>query len=246
MWRLELRLTDTLFLAGFRRAAASPSCPFCALSETATTRYIGTLLNELTLAPDIHQKLAQSRGFCGAHARRVGEIVLKQGGAGGGVAILYTTVLQSLRTELTMGLEEAPSAAVKSRWRKTAPVSLGTALHARLQPTRPCLLCEHQDENEAFALAQLIEDLQETQGRGAMAQLYQTSAGACLPHFRQLLTLTHDDQTARWLAERQLAQWATLEAALETYRLGQTGGESWQTVLAQLSGTSSRPPESRS
>ena len=79
-----------------------------------------------------------------------------------------------------------------------------------------------------------------------MAQLYQASPGACLPHFQRLLTLARDDQTARWLAERQLAQWAALEAELEAYRLGKIEGESWQQALAQLSGTSSRPPESRS
>lgn len=239
-------MTDTLFLADFRRAAASPHCPFCSLSESATTRYIGTLLNELTLAPDIHLKLAQSRGFCGTHAGRVKEIVLKQGGAGGGVAILYTTVLQSLRAELTAGREEAPMTTAKARWRKAAPAGLGAVLHARLQPTSPCLLCEHQEESEAFALAQLIEDLQETQGRGAMAQLYQASPGACLLHFQRLLTLASDDQSARWLVERQLAQWSALEAELEAYRLGEKGRESWELALAQLSGTSVRPRESRS
>jgi Family of unknown function (DUF6062) len=239
-------VTDTLFLADFRRAAQSPLCPFCALSETTITRYIGTLLNELTLAPDIHQKLAQSRGFCGVHAGQVEEMVQRQGGAGGGVAILYTSVCQSLRAALTSGLEEVPNAPAKPRWRKTTPASLGATLSARLQPTRPCLLCEHQDENEAFALAQLIEDLQETQGHGALAQLYQSSPGACLPHFQRLLTLARDDQAARWLAERQLAQWAGLEAALGDYRLGKSAGESWQQALAQLSGTSSRRRESRS
>jgi Family of unknown function (DUF6062) len=229
-------LTDTLFLADFRRATQSPTCPFCTLRDSTTTRYMGSLLGELTLAGDIHQRLAQSRGFCAAHARTTLAFVLKQGGEGGGVAVLYTSILQTLRAELAAGLTETVAAPAKPRWRRPAPSAPGASLARRLAPTRLCLLCEHEQENESFALGQLVEDLQERGGESPLAQLYQASPGACLPHFQHLLTLAQDEASVRWLAECQAAQWATLEAELEAYRLGKSGGESWQQALAQVRG----------
>lgn len=138
------------------------------------------------------------------------------------------SALQSLRTELAVVLEEATVFPTKPRWRRAAPAPLGKVLNACLQPTALCLLCEHQQENEAFALA----------------QLYQNSAGACLSHFQRLLPLIPDDQAARWLTELQIAQWSAQEAELEAYRWG-AKSDAWQQALAQLSGTSSRLPESR-
>ncbi|MBB6053158.1 DUF6062 family protein [Armatimonas rosea] len=232
-------MTDTLFLADFRRAAQSPTCPFCALRDTTTVRYIGSLLTELTLAADIHQRLARSRGFCSAHATTVQALVRQRGGEGGGVATLYSSVLQSVRAELAAGLVEAPLTPTKSRWRRTAPPTLGASLATRLEPQGPCLLCEHAEENDAFALGQLVEDLSEQGGQAPLAQLYQASPGACLPHFQRLLRLSHDEPSVRWLTETQLAKWELLESELEAYRLGRREGsekkESWERTLAQLS-----------
>jgi Family of unknown function (DUF6062) len=229
-------VTDTLFLADFRRAAQSPTCPFCALRDSTTVRYIGSLLTELTLAADIHQRLAQSRGFCSAHASTIRTLVNQRGGEGGGVATLYTSVLQTLRAELAAGLVEAPSAPTKSRWRRTASPTLGASLATRLEPRSPCLLCEHQEENDAFALGQLVEDLSEQGGQSPLAQLYQASPGACLLHFQRLLRLAHDEPSVRWLTETQLVKWEALESELEAYRFRATGEEataSWERALKQ-------------
>ena len=200
-------------------------------------RYIGSLLTELTLAADIHQRLARSRGFCSTHATTVQSLVRQRGGEGGGVATLYSSVLQTLRAELTTGLAEAPSAPAKSRWRRTSPPPLGTSLATHLEPTASCLLCVHEEENEAFALGQLIEDLSEQGGQSPLAQLYQTSPGACLPHFQRLLRLAHDEPSVRWLTETQLAKWESLEAELAAYRQGKREGdektESWERALKQ-------------
>lgn len=225
-------VTDTLFLADFRRAVASPYCPFCALLRETTQRYLRSLLNELVLAPDIHQQLAQAHGLCGAHTEQLREQVVRQGREGGGVAILYTTVLQSLRAALTAGLEEVPTAPI--RWRRRT-VSLGERLRAQLQPTSPCLVCEHQRRSEAYALGQLIEALGEDAEGSALAGLYRESAGACLNHFQRLLAQNPEEATVRWLAVQQQAQWDTLEAQLEGYRRGERAVESWERALAQLS-----------
>lgn len=88
-----------------------------------------------------------------------------------------------------------------------------------------------------------MEDLQEQGGQSPLAQLYQASPGACLPHFQRLLTLAQDDATVRWLAQVQQEKWSALEAALESYRLGERTGapqdESWARALTQLA----PPPE---
>lgn len=239
-------MADTLFLADFRRAAQGTACPFCALRDSTTTRYLGSLLGELTLAGDIHQRLAQSRGFCPPHSQTAFAFVVKQGGEGGGVAVLYTSVLQALRAELAAGQAESRATSSKPRWRRGAPATPGAALVRQLAPTRPCLLCEHEQENERFALGQLVDDLQEQGGESPLAQLYRASPGACLAHFQRLLTLAADEASVRWLAEVQQTQWSALEAALDSYRLGERTGaahdESWARALALLA----PPPEASS
>ena len=221
-------MTDTLFLADFRRAAASEGCPFCALITETTQRYLRFLLKESVLAPQIHQQLAASRGFCRAHAWLLES-------EGDGVAILYGTVLQTLRHELSEGLAQAASPA-KRRWRGKPLAPLGTSLRDQLSPKGSCLVCEHQAQSTAFALGQLVEELNEGESEGALAPLYQATPGACLPHFLHLLELAVNDSTARWLAETQLQHITVLEAQLDESRRGNGKTGTIHRAIAQTAG----------
>lgn len=221
-------MTDTLFLADFRRAAASEGCPFCALLTETTQRYVRSLLNESVLAPEIHQRLAQSRGFCHAHAWLLES-------QGEGIALLYGTVLQTLRIELREGLTQATSGP-KRRWLGKPQPTLGAQLREQLSPKVDCLVCEHQKQSTAFALSQLIEHLDEVGSEGALAQLYQGTPGACLPHFLQLLELAVSDKSARWLAELQLHNITALERELEESRRGEDKAGSTRRAIAQTVG----------
>lgn len=221
-------MTDTLFLADFRRAAASEGCPFCALLTETTQRYVRALLSESVLSPQLHQRLAQSRGFCQAHAWLLES-------EGEGIAILYGTVLQTLRQALREGLAQAASP-TKRRWLGKPQPTLGAQLREQLSPTDTCLVCEHQAQSTAFALGQLLENLDEVGGEGVLAQLYQATSGACLPHFLQLLELAVSDSSARWLAELQLHNITALETQLEQSRRGEDKAGSTRRAIAQTVG----------
>ena len=237
-------MTDTLFLADFRRACTSNYCPFCALLTETARRYFSSLLNGFTLAPDIHQRLARSRGFCRTHAWLLKEVEQGERGDGNGTATLYGTVLQNLRGELDACLAERTSgAATKTHWWSASPAPFGKRLQERLRPEGICLMCEHQKETEEFALEQLIEALDEAGSSGELALLYDASAGACLPHFLRLLERTSTDSTARWLAHVQRQHLAALEAQLDAYRRrdyqktpSEAEADSWIRALAHTVG----------
>jgi Family of unknown function (DUF6062) len=241
-------LADTLFLADFRQATATGRCPLCALLETATRRYLALLLNELTLAPDIHQRLARARGLCRPHTVLLQSVEATQKTAGRGTTVLYTTVLQSLRQTLSESLADPTEPPVRTPWRRSPTPTFASKLHTRLLPEGDCLVCTQQHEARDFALATLSEELETAGTSSPLALLYQSSTGACLPHFLALLERVSHDASARWLATLQL-QWVTQqETQLEAYRLGEEAQEppSWERALALtvgLPGAFGKEPE---
>lgn len=209
-------MSFTLFMANFKKACAEAGCPLCVLVRESTYRYLRMLLNEYTLAPDIHERMALARGFCNTHAwmlRRV-EWTLEKDGMG--TAILYRSVLKRLQEDLETGLaQHLPD--TRSQERQGKRSSFAARIKARLQLAKTCLVCEHVAGNERFAFTWLLDELAQTGMKGEIAWLYQESAGACLPHFLVLLEQAPSDEVARWLTEVQRDKVAVLVAQLAEY-----------------------------
>lgn len=221
-------MTRTLFTAAFQQACArvprpgtasrawEEGCPLCVLVWESTYRYLRALLNEYTLAPDIHERMALARGFCNTHAWMLHRVEWTLEKDGMGTAILYHSVLKRLQEDLEAGLaQHLPDTRFQERRGKRS--SFAARIRARLQPAKTCLVCEHVAGNERFALMQLLDELAETGMEGEIARLYQGSAGACLPHFLALLEQAPSDEIARWLTEVQRDKVAVLVEQLAEY-----------------------------
>lgn len=209
-------MSFTLFMADFKKACAEAGCPLCSLVRDSTYRYLRSLLNEYTLAPDIHERMALARGFCNTHAWMLCRLEWTLEKDGMGTAILYRSVLKRLQEDLETGLaHRLPYTQLQEQWEKRS--SFAARMQACLQATKSCLVCEHVTGNERFAWMQLLDELTQTGMKGEIARLYQESAGACLPHFLVLLEQAPSDEVARWLTEVQRDKVAALVAQLAEY-----------------------------
>src|SRR5581483_7594378 len=178
-------MTHTLFTAEFKQACREPGCPFCTLTQTDTERYLRNLLYEYALAPDIHTRLADARGFCNPHAWQLQRVEWAWEKDGMGTAILYGSVVERLRNDLTACLER--NGGERGHGRVAQGAAFATAVRRHLQPEAGCLACEHQTRMEQFAARNMVEHLAEVGTDTDLAQLYHGSEGACLPHFLALL-----------------------------------------------------------
>lgn len=199
-----------LFAAAFRRACAGPGCPFCALVRDDVLRYLGRLLDEYALAPDIHRRLSLSRGLCAPHADLLREAVRAGQPDGMGVATLYRSVARSLADDLDASLADRRSGR-RGAW--------AAAARERLRAAGRCLACVHADESLAFACEQWGGHLAQAPPDDPLRAAYREGAGACVPHLRALLAQTRGDAEARWLVETQREQARRLAAELEAYVL---------------------------
>lgn len=200
-------MADTLFVAEFRKACAARGCPFCTLAQWSARRYISNLLYEYVTAPDIHKRLADSRGLCNAHAWLLQYVAHAEEKDGMGVAIFYGSVVARLIERLD---------GAHSRKRAGADRMAGL-IAEQIRPSRACLVCEHQLEGEGFAVRQFLDDLEDAGPDSPVVQTYLQSAGACMPHFEGLLQGHPSDRAVEWLVEDQKRRLTQLAAQLETY-----------------------------
>jgi hypothetical protein len=213
-------MADTLFTVEFREACAARGCPFCSIARARTRQYLSRLLYEFVTAPDIHSKLAESRGFCNAHAWLIQHLAQSQEKDGLGIAILYGSVVQ----RLMLDLEEWPGTIRESAAKQSPtpsahakPSLQPTRLAEALGPSRSCLACENQAESERYTIAEFVNELQERGPQSDLARAYDQSDGACLPHVRMLMAACSSEAGSRWLASRFHAHLAELAAHLELY-----------------------------
>jgi hypothetical protein len=204
---------NTLFVVEFRQACQQKGCPFCTLAQQHTRRYLSRLLYEYTLAPDIHQRLAQARGLCNPHAWLLQYIAHAEQPDGVGVALFYGSVAERLHSDLQACLSSARS----SHARRAGGSSLASRLWNCLQTEETCLACERQAESERYALTQFLQDLHDSGEEEGLARLYRDSAGACLPHFLALLHESPSEQAVLWLAQTQIDKTARLAAQLQEF-----------------------------
>lgn len=197
-------------------ALGEAGCPICRLGQEVAKRFLDVLLYEGVNDPGLRTELRASRGMCHRHAWEMAEI---QGGALG-IAIIQRDVLNSAIKEIEGSDNPAE----------------------RLGPQRSCPACAQEEEMERLYPSELLRSLDDAQ----LGPAFAASAGLCLPHLRQALTLAKGEKRAEALLDAQRAIWQRLLGELSEfirkndYRFTAEGfgaeGDSWLRALAALSG----------
>lgn len=199
---------DTLFVVDFREACATSGCPFCALRLQRVRRYLSRLLYEYATAPDMHARLAASRGFCARHAALASEVLRTERTDGVPVALLYESVVAGALASL----EEA-----RRRTRRGRTASRAVRLVQALEAQGPCPPCEFERNADTDAVRLLVQELEQDQGRGPLARAYRESAGACMPHLARLARECTADASLDWLLDHAQAAMVRLASELTAY-----------------------------
>jgi hypothetical protein len=228
-------------------AFKQPGCPLCRLLANEADRYLDAVLWELVNDPPSRSELNQARGYCREHGW-----LLVRHGAALAVAILTRDVLATVLGVLASHpLEDKPPSA----WRDLLygldgdRLSRHTAkLSAELAPQRPCPACAHLSLLERDHVGTVSAHLD---GPGVLAELYRSSDGLCLDHFRQALARAPSSAAAASLIAAQRDVWERLHAELGEFvrkadfrfREEPFGAErdAWRRALGIISG---RPPSS--
>lgn len=200
------KLDAVPFYHDIRGAFGQPGCPLCRLLAASADRYLDAVLWELVNDPDVRSELNQSRGYCQQH----GWMLVRTGSALG-IAILMRGVVKTLLGKLASEPVEAASQSRVLSLRRSLdrkPVSKTTEkVAAALSPQTQCPVCVHLGTLEEHYIATLVAHLD---GPGALAEVYRTSSGLCLPHFRKSLAYASSRKDARALISAQQAVWQRL------------------------------------
>ena len=224
-------------------AFAQPGCALCRLGNDAADRYLDATLWELVNDFKLRAELNQARGYCQIH----GWMLVRSGGAIG-----TTILMQGVTKTLLDVLAGSPLTAMpNSTWQSLLrsldsrrPQAATANLVSELSPQAPCPVCVQVAEVERLAIASLLAHLT---GRDALVDAYTTSAGLCLPHFRQTLAAAPAGTALETLLTAKQAIWQQLHAELtefirkndynvkeETYGAEE---DAWLRALAAVCGT---------
>jgi hypothetical protein len=208
-------------------ALRAPGCALCRLGHTSVGRYLDGMLFEGVNKTDTQEGLKAAHGYCPAHA----EQLLRHRDTLG-TAILYNAVLGHLLKELPA---DVPAG---SDWldRLSNKLGRGGTPTTPLDPHAPCPACLKRDEAAERALAIIREHV----GDAELTTAIMTSAGLCLPHLRQALTILSGPALQPILA-RQQQVWDALRSQLaelirkNDYRFRDEAvgeeGDSWQRAV---------------
>ncbi len=172
-------------------ACHDEGCPICRLSRRATDRYIDSMLNDVVAAADVELRFVASRGLCPWHASQMADRsdrVLSS-------ARLHRAVIENVLSSIK-GESEIIDHALRRKWPGSERQKF---LAAMLNPHRECPACEQQAASEHMILSELGKHLLEQD----FIEVFEASAGLCLPHFRQALPLIRDEASAYRLIELQ-------------------------------------------
>lgn len=224
-----------------RETFAKPGCPVCALVARDVARYLGAILYEFTVDPQIHKVFRAARGFCKPHSWQFTRVA----GAAIGVSVLYRGVLGEMQKAISTNNGNGPAPDLIARLTGRGQPNPGPALAAALAPTEPCLACKHTTQAESDYLRTLGKFVSDP----ALNAAYRASDGLCLPHLRGLLEAVEDAPRAAEVVDIQTTIWERLQAELELFTaknraenldqaVGQEG-DSWLRIVAAIVGRAS-------
>ncbi|RMF92479.1 MAG: hypothetical protein D6736_03430 [Nitrospinota bacterium] len=216
-------------------ACQQPGCPICTMIQESTLRFLDALIYESVTDPGTRAKLWQSRGFCNWHAWFLAQELL---GSAQGIAIIYHDLL-SQEIEDLQGLL---SRRFPTMQRATlSPAALERYAQRWRQKTQ-CPVCAWAQWEEQNALELLCHSL----GNPVFRVDFSRSAGLCVPHLRQAISLGRSSPHLPLLLEIHLTKYQHLAEELKEfdrkhdYRFahepwGQEA-DSWRRVIEQFVG----------
>ena len=170
-------------------------CAICEMEDRSARQYLASLLYERVNDPDTRAELVRSRGFCARHAEALLDL-----GDGFGTAVLY---------------QDQAGLAVEFL-RSLAPFRGKTVAQKALtlwNGHTPCPVCELEEQDNRSRLHTLFTRLSEPELREA----FECSAGLCMPHLLQGLTLGQDPALLQYLVDLHIQKWSELFQALSEY-----------------------------
>lgn len=191
----------------FMEACAQPGCPICSLLQRDAHRLIDSTLYEYVTKPDTNDMFRAARGLCNVHnwqLTRYGSQVL-------GIAILQDAALDEVLKIIEANPVQGQSAL--SRWLGSNAKNSPATLADKLEPERPCPVCQSVEAAEKHYLDAVNDHLTDERFQAA----FRDSAGLCLTHFRAALRQAADPAALEHLMRLQTAIWQRLKDQLETF-----------------------------
>ncbi len=223
-------------------AFTKSGCPFCRLLAREATRYIDSVLWGMVNDPAFRDELNLARGYCREHAW-----FLDREGAALGAAILMQDVLQTLLDQMDKRNFRQSKGSSLQKIMDTFSVSPSggaiSKLTANLAPQTACPICVKLKTTEQHYTSTLIKNFS---GPNAFAEVFESSDGLCLLHFRSVLTQARRGPNLRAFIEAQKTVWQRLNIDLNEfirkndYRFRDEPfgkeGDSWLRALEAISG----------
>jgi hypothetical protein len=182
------------------------------------------MLKDADADVDVELRFVASRGLCQHHAMRL----MDRSDEAMSIAQLYRAVLDNVLSSI-QSEGEVLDHALQRRWPNSDRQKY---LAAMLNPHRACPACEQEDASSHAALAELRQHLFDME----FVEAFQSSAGLCLPHFRQALTLVREEAAAYRLIDLQRAHFQRVRDQLLTFRHAEVTDASWRRAIGIVSG----------
>jgi hypothetical protein len=209
-----------------------PGCAICQLLLRDAQRFIDTILYEYVMDHEIHNAFRAGRGLCNTHAWQM------QQGKGNAlvIAVFFHAALDEV---LKMNIK--PDSGGSSGLASLLGRNSGNDPAQILEPTGPCLVCQHLDEAETRYFRILTGNFRKADLRDA----FKESGGLCLPHVRQALGKFRRNDAETFL-KLQRDIWQSLHGELELFMrrydiqhadeaIG-AEGDSWRRAIRYLTG----------
>jgi len=174
-------------------------CSICRHVGRGVDQFIDTMFYELVNDEPTREKIRDARGFCRFHAR-----LISQHADALGTAIIMNDVLTNDARDIEAGKYDHP------------PGSGGPLSRlfdgARTAPSRSiCPLCTVESDMEDTAIDALLEAI----ALPAFLELFRSTAGLCMSHFRLAFERGPDNELWRAIRETQLHGLTELAAQLQ-------------------------------
>ncbi len=196
----------TMSFYDMRDALAQADCAVCRLKAKAGDQYLDSLLWESVNDPGVREVIRLALGFCHEHAWE-----LARHRASIGVTIIMNDVLGNVLDVMEDARFQAPSVLSLRRTQEALdprqPASATADVVTQLTPQLRCPVCIQVEKMEDIYLRTLIESLL---GEDGLLDVFESSDGLCLPHFRQTLTRVRDKAVFEALVNAQRAIWEQL------------------------------------
>jgi hypothetical protein len=213
-------------------ALGQPGCPVCRLVLRDAQRFIDTILYEYVMDHEVHNVFRAGRGLCNTHAWQMQQAK----GSALVIAVFFHAALDEV-LKIDLKADSGASSGLAGLLGRNT----GDFPAQALEPTGPCLVCQHLDEAEGRYIRILTGNFNQPDVHDA----FKESGGLCLPHVRQALGKFRRSDAETFL-KLQRDIWQSLHSELEMFMrkydiqhadepMG-VEGDSWRRAIRYLTG----------